>query len=228
MGLPKVYLNRTPSTLANYNFTDVASGQAFIKLYAGTSQTADEGKLISFPFYSNAMDIESADQGSTFGDKSVQTQIFYSDIIKPLRIRGEVVFNGAQGLRKHTTWAGTSSCSSYLVVTLSKVSGGVTTQICTGTSTNLSFTLVNTTTTKFREMMVKMSIASMVSFKAGDRIKLSVEQRGTATSNQGETYFYLAHDPQNSSSGWTYADVESVTWTSPTIMSISIPAVVDL
>lgn len=164
------------STLATYNFTDVANGLGYQSFYSFLNSAGTFGLTDNSSIYSQVSNSTISANG-TFNNDFV-TSTFNT----PRRIMGTLIANIP--LQKT---AGNST-NATTTITVYIVSGGVSTQIGTGSATSLTTAAAYTIDSMWQCISVALTTTN---FKIGDYIKVNV------TITAGNQIFYVGHDPAN-------------------------------
>src|SRR3990167_4043838 len=184
MTIPLKYQQPIESTIASYNFTDIASGEGFVRFYAARLSGSDI--LTSNIIYS-----EDIVTGTNFVDGGsdpalVKTINFdTSTFVIPRRIGGTAAVNIPAEL------ASTSATGSVVADIKRVDAAGAATSLISGSS-------AFATGSSIEKMFSIPLIIPSTLIKIGEKIRLTIEQwRNDSGGSPAASTHYLGHDPKN-------------------------------
>lgn len=186
MPLKETYPAGTTPSIASYDYTDISDGQGFVKYFLGVTPVSATTTycLSRTSFYS-----EIIYTGGTAGSDTpsgVFNQNFTTTMNTPRTIVGTAIVS----IPTLLSFTG----SIYVKVTLSKISGGVTTQLATATSPTYS----NTSPTSLYTYFSTPLTIARTHFKKEDTLQLNVELHAWGSASG---VWRIGHDPKGRTLG---------------------------
>lgn len=206
-GVPINFAVPSEGAVASYSWTDIASGQGFVRFYLAQELQGGNTSYIltDTQIYSNTSDVTSTGTNADTFTKT-NTLTFSSSVFNtPRTIRGFARFSISIGA--HSTSGGTGSGA--IVAILKKVSGGVTTTLCTtGLSDNTSG---GTAVPVGHKRVLMLKEITETSLKIGDILQLDIDFYAlNASSTSGYIgYCDLGTDPLNQNGTWIKPQTET-------------------
>ena len=213
MALPEI-IPKPPEAIASFPAADIASGTSFVVFLGGEAN----GSYIldTNTFYSGRVHTTTI---STAQADTIQNDLDFDVKFNLARdIKGKFVVNVPIMVRSDSG-AGGITMNSYVKVYVRHVtSGGSQSEIANATSETFSRT-VGQQLRKQMMFVVLIDVTSNQHFKAGESLRITVEQHGWASTNNDNEYS-VGHDPQNrATDAFTDFDFE----TAPTVMTVFVP-----
>ena len=213
MGVPIIYRKQGESSIASYDYTDIASGPGYITLY-GADDYLSGGLLVDNPVYSDKIVTYCVPTSTTNYPKEIDKN-FDVTFNKNIVIKGKAMVNFSMQVS-----AGTSA-SGYPMTKISKISEGVETILASSLSGAL-ITYTHASTSWDRPKMYLFGLElPQVTFAKGDKLRVNVQ--AYAKYSGASPYVAIAHDPKSRTDSTFFTATGDVSQ-----MSIQLPVKIDL
>lgn len=212
MGQPRIYRKQGERALANYNFTDIASGTGIV-IYNGANAINSAGTT----YFLTANIIEA---GSVTAHSSGNQDNDYDVTFNlPQRVKGDAIIN--------ITLGGNAVASTDLIInltaTLKHYDG--TTETTMGTAqTTTNIQPIQAAAKLSKRMCFKIPITTQVNFKKGETLRLTIATAKT----QGAGQYGYGHDPANRNDDLETAANQIISDDDNTNLEVHIPFQLDL
>lgn len=207
MALPTVF-NRSPASIATYDFMDIAAGTGIINFYAGKETTSY--LLSNFTYYADTVSTSAVVNYVPY--TKVLDVDFDVSINKPITLKGNSIINIPLKL-----YFSTANVYCYAVVKVRKWDGSTETDLVTSANSREVATAGAGT---YYDILGVQATIPLTVFKKGETLRLTIEVWGKGGGALATVD--LAHDPKNRSAGW------DTTGAVPSQLAFQCPTRIDL
>lgn len=226
MTIPIKYRKQQETSIATYNYTDIASGVGYVTFYlikpTGTSTISGATLLTSASAYDPNVATETTTNVQANVWTLLTTTAFDTPIFAlPRTMEGDAVYYMTNGV--YDGQAGVRS-EQVVIPTLQKVdSAGTVTNIVVGISGDAVSDTGSSAQFVWQKNAQVLTIPK-THFKKGDVLRLKIEQWYKRNSTSGDGHFAIAHDPKNATALPDDRTMDGF----PSISTIDIPFDIDL
>lgn len=188
MGVPIVYRKKGETTLANYDYVDIATGTGYIKLYAGGTYAngISGGNLSNITYYANPSVSTTNTTGGAAWAKVIDRD-FDTLLNKPMTFKGKAIINLTFGMSQSTSGTG----SSFIQAKFRKWNGTTETDLVTISGQAIN---IGATAAELNTFAMNMEIPQ-TNFKRGETLRMTIEVWSMRDSGTTSTSVY--YDPMN-------------------------------
>lgn len=223
--LPEVY-RKSPTVVANYNYTDIADGTGRISLYGFTHKETTTEKFALNTETSYSISVFSkgttATAPYTTAEKDIDLDFDLSPFNTPRRLKGKVRINGVFG---GGTRASATAGEVYIIAKVRKWDGTTETEIANAQSQTLTTTTLQVNWAVFN---MEIDCPTLTNFKTGEILRITIEVWVKSVEGGEPMNGYFLHDPMNRIDAASIPDQDEGGVPLTSIFKLNVPFLLDI